>query len=103
MDNAGVAYAAIGLTGAMLAIVVKPLFSLLKESTKASRDQTKAIVGLTKETKKGNEEAKQRNGHLGEQSIQIIKAVGEISKNLNTQNVADQVVEHQHVKEVTKE
>ena len=65
---------------------------------------------IAHETKKGNAEAKERNGHLGEQNIQIAELVTKqnkdiasmnkiVTKNLGrrTQLVEQQVVEHQHI------
>lgn len=70
-----VALAAIGLTGTIMAFVVKPLFVLLKDNTKASNANAAATTELVKETRKGNKEAAKRNGHLGEQNVQIAELV----------------------------
>lgn len=97
MDNNAVALASIGLVGTILAVVVKPLFTLLRENTKA----TNALVA---ETKKGNQEAKQRNGHLAELVIQQGEMTAMISEKAvkevvsAVQNVQQQNVEHQSVK-----
>lgn len=62
---------------------------------KAVEKMADSNLEIAKETKKGNQEAKQRNGHLGEQNIQISDQVAkqssimaELFKNQN-QDVAD--------------
>jgi len=62
------------------------------------------------ETKKGNKEAEQRNGHLGEQNIEIAKLVGDdhqaIINSLNTISEAVSKgisIQHQNVEEQTIE
>lgn len=98
MDNA-VALASIGLVGTLLAVVVKPLFTLLRENTKATN-------ALVEETKKGNREAKQRNGHLAELVIQQgeqTKMIAEASTEkviAAMQHVEHQKVEHQIVNDI---
>ncbi len=101
MDTNSVALASIALVGSILALVVKPLFNLLDANTKALNAVVDGSTKVADEIKQGNKEAKQRNGHLGDQNIQITKIVKEISENLPTQRVENQVVEHQHVKETT--
>lgn len=73
---------------------------------------TAAIKELTTELRKGNKEAAQRNGHLGEQNVQIIKLVSEHNKEVANiggsimdavSNVKEQHVEHQHVDNVNVE
>lgn len=64
MDNSPVILALVGIVGA----VITALFKLLA-------DNTKALNALVDETKTGNVEAKQRNGHLGEQNVQIATLV----------------------------
>lgn len=90
MNNA-VALAAIGLVGTILAIVVKPLFSLLKANTKATSANTTALQSIAKETKQGNKEAKERNGHLAELVMDSRKAT------IEAINVKEQNVEHMHI------
>lgn len=89
MGGAEVALAAIALVTAILTVVVKPLFELLRANTKAlehlAKSSEKAADGnkeVAKELRQGNKEAKDRNGHLGEQNIEIIGIVKEISDNL---------------------
>lgn len=66
---------------------------------KALDDMTKSNNRIALYTKKGNDEAAQRNGHLAELTIQskndTIKAVNAIK----TQHVSTQVVDKQTVKE----
>jgi hypothetical protein len=70
MENATI-IALISVIAAFVTIVgtvITTLFKLLSENTKV----TSALV---EETKTGNAEAKQRNGHLGEQNIQITELI----------------------------
>lgn len=110
MGEGTVSIAAIGLVGTILALVVTPLFKLLNANTKAQEKNTEAFQSLVAETKKGNDEAAQRNGHLGEQNIQITdmiakhtevmsKEFAKIGRDLKKQTVKEQTVEHQTVKE----
>lgn len=107
MDNS-VSLAAIGLVSLILAAVVKPLFTLLKENTKAQNENVNALKSLVTETRKGNKEAAERNGHLGEQNIQITELItkhtavmednfSKVQTSLNKQVVKEQKVEHQTV------
>lgn len=101
--------------------------ALDKLGTKIAAD-TKVGRELVQETRKGNKEAAERNGHLGEQnenitklivahaadtkamadqaSIKIIKSLKDIKvQNVKTQNIEkshikDEVVEHETVKEM---
>lgn len=106
MDNA-VALAAIGLVASILAIVVKPLFAMLREFTKSLKENTHATNALVAETKKGNKEAKERNGHLAELILQQgeqTKMIAETSTDRvidAMQHVEQQSVEHQTIKEVS--
>lgn len=120
MQGAEVAIAAIGLVTAVLTLVVRPLFKLLADNTKATNaqataaeSQAKAMEALVAETRKGNKEAKQRNGHLGEQNIQITELITKMGTDMKSAadrnhdaivNVKEQHVQHQTVnKEVVKE
>lgn len=101
--------------------------ALTRLGTKIEAD-TKVGRELVQETRKGNKEAAERNGHLGEQnenitklivahaadtkamadqaSIKIIKSLKDIKvQNVKTQNIEkshikDEVVEHETVKEM---
>lgn len=72
-----------------------------KEFSEAIKDMAKASKMVAAETKKGNEEAKIRNGHLGEQNIQIAELVKSTKEDMlkAVQNVKVQHVEHQTVDE----
>lgn len=86
--------ALVGIVGS----VITALFKLLKDNTKATASLSAAIGSLVDETRKGNREAKQRNGHLAElvigQGDKTIEAVQTIKK----QHVNNQVVDHQEVR-----
>lgn len=70
---------------------------------------SKVTAELVVETRKGNIEAKQRNGHLGDQNVKIIELIAAHSKdvsrmtervlnavqNVKEQHVDTQIVEHQ--------
>lgn len=82
----------------------------LDKLTEAQRDSTRATEKLVAETRKGNIEAAERNGHLGEQNIQITEMIANhtekmteqfarVNNNLKNQTVKEQLVEHQTVKE----
>lgn len=98
-----VALAAIGLVSAILALVVKPLFGLLRDNTEVSRLQASAILSQnesinaqTEEIAKGNREAEKRNGHLAEITVQSRDQVLE-----SFQRIQNQHVVHQHIDEAT--
>lgn len=105
---------------AIVGSVVAGLFKLLTDNTKAQSENTKAMKALVAETRKGNVEAAQRNGHLGEQNENItsmiiahakesqllvdtaVERVSEIVKgatNIEQQNVKSQTVERVITKE----
>lgn len=72
-----------------------------KEFSEAIKEMAKASKMVAAETKKGNEEARIRNGHLGEQNIQIAELVKSTKEDMlkAVQNVKVQHVEHQTVDE----
>lgn len=107
-----VTLALIGMIGAIIAGFFKMIDSQnknQKELTKAvnilsvnSDKQTKASLAIAKETKQGNIEAKERNGHLGEQNVQITELIAahtektiEAIDNLKTQHIDTQLVDKQ--------
>lgn len=102
-----IALGALGLVGTILVVVVKPLFGLLKANTKATAANTAALQNIAKETKRGADEAKQRNGHLAELIINSRDDVQSIADNAVTtivgavQNVKEQHVDVQHVEHGT--
>ena len=88
-----VTLALIGMMGAIITGFFKMIDTQnknQKELTKAvdalsrnSEKQAQASLEIAKETKQGNIEAKERNGHLGQQNIEIAKLV-----NLQNKDVA---------------
>ncbi len=114
---------------AIVGSVITALFKLLNDNTKALKKVATSSDKVAQATTKAAKEAKQRNGHLGEQSIKIVELIthrnNDISKikesnkkiadtlgksaliaeedreALLTQVVKEQKVEHQTVK--TKE
>lgn len=68
-------------------------------------EQAEATKELVAETRKGNEEAKQRNGHLGEQSIQIAQMIADNTnivmdavQNIAEQHIVKQTIDKQVIK-----
>ena len=80
---------------AIIAAVIPALFKLLSDNTKASIEQTKALQAIADATKNGNREAKIRNGHLGEQNVQITEMIANLA--VNVQNIEEQHVKHQTI------
>lgn len=79
----------------------------LDKNTKSNEKTAKAMASLVAEIRKGNIEAAERNGHLGEQNIHIAQLVNTHTKmvkeefaKLDKQTIKEQKVEHQVVKEV---
>lgn len=110
MNGSEVALALVAIVGS----VITALFKLLNDNTKAlkalavSNDQrtrvekanSKKQIAVLEKTAK---EAEQRNGHLGEQNLELAKISKEISKKLDsisTQEVHDQ---HVHKQVIEKE
>jgi len=101
MDSTAVPLAAIGLVATVLAVVVTPMFALLRNATKAQEANTKALEKMAASTDKvaaatvkGNAEAKQRNGHLGEQNVQIATMLtAQTSKLANIEDSNNRVAE----------
>ena len=60
---------------AIVATVITALFKLLADNTKAQSKMVEATQQVATETAKGNREAKQRNGHLGQQNVQITELI----------------------------
>lgn len=82
MGDSTVPLAAIGLVGTILALVVTPLFKLLRENSLALAKVAEASEKVAQATAKSAAEAKQRNGHLGEQSFKIAKLITEQNKDI---------------------
>ncbi len=65
-----------------------------KALTEAFNDVAKSNAEIARETRKGNKEAKDRNGHLGEQSIHLAELVRQQNKDVeavkqNTERTAE--------------
>lgn len=103
---------------AIVGSVITALFKLLADNTKAQAKSAEAMSALVQETRKGNVEAAQRNGHLGEQNENITrlivshaedsklwadsaatKVVSELESVIAKQTVQHQTVQHQTVEE----
>lgn len=115
IELGGLLVAVFGAFGTILLGFYKYANSREKEFEKSRQLQSQAFdksidklsVSLDKLTEahiQGNEEAKERNGHLGEQSVEIIKLVNKNHKDtlkafrdLNIQNVENQNVGHQTI------
>jgi hypothetical protein len=66
------------ITLALIAIVgtvITGLFKLLNDNTKALGKLVKSSEKVAEATQKSAKEAKQRNGHLGEQNVKIAELV----------------------------
>lgn len=109
MDNA-VAVAAIALTGT----IATGFFALIRQQNRvherlanSGEAQAKAtregFKSLTTEAKRGNDESKERNGHLGELIIQQGEQIQSLATTATTQvieavqNVKEQHIEHAHI------
>lgn len=78
----------------------------LEGLTKSGDKQATAMREIARETKQGNKESAKRNGHLGEQNVQITQLIQETRKdmlnnleNIKEQHVDKQIVEHQEVQD----
>lgn len=60
---------------AIVATVITALFKLLSDNTKALGNMVASSEKIAHATDKGAREAKQRNGHLGEQNIKLAELV----------------------------
>lgn len=79
-------------------------FKLFGDQNKTHDKIGTALDRLAEAHEKGNKESAERNGHLGEQNIQLAELQKESSKqlleaiaNIAEQKVAEQTVVHQHV------
>ncbi len=75
MSDSTVPLAAIGLVGTILALVVTPLFKLLNANTRALEKVAHSSKEVAKATQKSAKEAKERNGHLGDQNLKLAALV----------------------------
>lgn len=98
MDDTSVSLALIGIVGA----VITTLFKQLNNTTKALNANTKAHLTVAKEIKKGNLEAKERNGHLAELVMESSKQTEAIATKA-TKSIIDGVlnVKEQHIEKST--
>jgi hypothetical protein len=67
------------------------------EFVKAIKDMATSNREIAKYTRQGNEEAKQRNGHLAELTIQSKNETIEILHNIKSQHVENQIVHNETV------
>jgi hypothetical protein len=84
---------------AILATTVTGLFKLLNDNTKATSENTKALQTIAVETKRGADEAKERNGHLAEISDLNRDLIIQAVTRVKVQHVQNQTVEHEEVKD----
>lgn len=106
MENA-VALAAIGLAGTICAgffALVNKQNVLMAKQTKVHSEIGAGLDRLAKAHEKGNVESAERNGHLGEQNIQLAELQKSTAKQLlnaistiGKQTIKEQNVEHQHI------
>lgn len=82
MADSTVPLAAIGLVGSILALVVTPLFGLLRANTNALSNLVESSEKVAQATTKGAEEAKTRNGHLGDQNMKLAQLVTAQNKDI---------------------
>lgn len=95
--NSTVAIAALTLAGT----IATGFFAMINKQNKVHDKMTKAMNNMAKsnekiatETKRGNDQSEQRNGHLADLVAETSKATLEA-----VQIVKEQVVEHQEVKQ----
>lgn len=92
---------------------LKLLSVQIEANTRQGQEQTKAMREVARETRKAASEAKERNGHLGEQNIQITEMIAAMGneiidrsdrnlkavQNVHTQRVVRQEIEKSTVKD----
>lgn len=78
MNDGGVTLALIAIVGT----VITALFKLLNDNTKALTKVAHSSQLVAQATNKSAKEAKDRNGHLGEQNLQIAKLVNDQNKDV---------------------
>lgn len=67
--------ALIAIVGTVVAGLFKLLTDTIKANTIAVKDMAESNNKIAEATEKGNREAKERNGHLGEQNVQITQLI----------------------------
>lgn len=107
MNGSEVALAAIALAGTICAgffALVNKQNTLMNKQTKVHGEIANGLDRLAAAHEKGNKESAERNGHLGEQNIEIAKLVKKSNedtlraiKAITKQTVQEQRVEHQTV------
>ena len=108
MDVTPIVLALIGLVGAICTGFFKlfadqnkvhgKIANGLENLTKSGDKQASAMREIATETKQGNKEAKERNGHLAELQIQQADKIIRHVDNVKNQHVTKQVVDSQEVK-----
>lgn len=68
-----------------------------KKLVSALDDVAKSNQRIADETKRSADEAKERNGHLAELTIQSSQQMLEAIRNIKEQKVTHQTVEHEHI------
>lgn len=69
-----------------------------KDFSAAMRDVADSNREIAHETKQGNSEAKERNGHLAELTVQSNQQMLKAIKNIKEQHVDNQIVDNQTIK-----
>lgn len=108
MESNAVALAALALTttiaGGFFALINKQnkthekIAEAMNKVAKSNVEIVKSNYRIADETKQGNKEAKERNGHLAELVVQTNENTLEAIKNVEGQHVTVQTVEAQVVK-----
>lgn len=71
----------------------------IEKLSKSLDANVSAHKDVARETKKAANEAAERNGHLAELIVESKEYTTKVLKDLKIQNVTEQTVEHQHIKE----
>ncbi len=79
----------LALVGVVSTVIVS-LFKLLADNTKALGQLVDSNKEIAQEARTGNAEAKQRNGHLGEQNIQIAQLITNQGLDINAIKISNQ-------------
>ncbi len=89
-DDTSVVLALVAIVGS----VITALFALLNKNTKALNRVARASDSVAEATAQSAKEAKERNGHLGDQSLKLAALVSAQNKDIeevkvNTGNIAE--------------
>lgn len=123
MSETSVAIAAIGVVATSVGALIWIVKYLLGEFKKSFEDVAASNIQVAEATEKGfnklakssnrmADEAKARNGHLGDMASETLKVVSETldrledyaikaDKSLKKQNVREQTIEHAHIEHAT--